>query len=170
MFDVDYELKVLKRIVEIDTDVMKKTGYVECARILREEAEAIGLGVEVYDSKDYAGDGIYLGKGGNFQQIYSGNAASPSLFDGNIAFVADGSLLFYDGNDITTIATNNVHDPCLYEDSIVYHAYDGNDFEIYVARSVPVPEPSTALLFGSGLFAIGIQRKVFSWLRKFGVS
>ncbi|RLE53857.1 MAG: hypothetical protein DRJ26_02790 [Candidatus Methanomethylicota archaeon] len=58
MFDVDYELKVLKRIVEIDTDVMKKTGYVECARILREEAEAIGLGVEVYDSKDYAGDGI----------------------------------------------------------------------------------------------------------------
>ncbi len=58
MYDVDYELNILKRIVEIDTDVMKKTGYVECANVLKEEAEAIGLKVEVYDSKDYAGDGI----------------------------------------------------------------------------------------------------------------
>ncbi len=58
VFDVDYELKILSRIVEVDTDVMKKTGYVECAKILREEAEAIGLKVEVYDSVDYAGDGI----------------------------------------------------------------------------------------------------------------
>jgi len=47
---------LLSRLVEIDSDSNVKTGYVECADVIRKEAESIGLKTEVYDSAELAAD------------------------------------------------------------------------------------------------------------------
>lgn len=46
---MEYELSILKRLVEIDTDVTKKIGYYECALAIKEIMEEIGLKVEFFD-------------------------------------------------------------------------------------------------------------------------
>jgi len=50
--DIDF----LARLVEIDTDSNLKTGYVECANVIKKEAESIGLRTEIYDSVEMASD------------------------------------------------------------------------------------------------------------------
>jgi succinyl-diaminopimelate desuccinylase len=51
MYDLDFELNVLKKIVAVNSDSITKSGYKECASIVADEAEKIGLKVEVFDSK-----------------------------------------------------------------------------------------------------------------------
>ncbi len=51
MYDIDFELNVLKKVVEVNSDSLTKSGYEECASIVADEAEKIGLKVEVFDSK-----------------------------------------------------------------------------------------------------------------------
>jgi len=46
---IAYELDVLRRLVEIDTDVMKKTGYSKCAAAIKELMEEANLKVDVFD-------------------------------------------------------------------------------------------------------------------------
>jgi len=58
MQDLEYEVNVLKRIVSFNTDSVTKSHYRECAEAIAEEAEKIGLKVEVYDAKDKAGDNL----------------------------------------------------------------------------------------------------------------
>ena len=50
--DIDF----LSRLVEIDSDSSLKTGYSECANVIKREAESIGLKTEVYDSAEVAAD------------------------------------------------------------------------------------------------------------------
>jgi succinyl-diaminopimelate desuccinylase len=50
--DIDF----LARIVALNTDSDMKTNYVECADIVRKEAESIGLRTETYDSLEAAPD------------------------------------------------------------------------------------------------------------------
>jgi len=52
-----YEVSVLKELVEVNTDVTRKTGYADCARLIAQRMEALGLAVEVFDSAERAGDG-----------------------------------------------------------------------------------------------------------------
>ena len=92
----------------------------------------------------YAGSGIYYSNGGSPQRIYEGIAGRPSLFDGRIAYTADGNLLLYDGVSTTTIATINANRLCLFEEEIAFDANDGNDHEIYLARPIPENEPPIA--------------------------
>lgn len=47
---------LLSRLVEINSDSNLKTGYVECADVIKKEAESIGLKTEVYDSAELAAD------------------------------------------------------------------------------------------------------------------
>jgi succinyl-diaminopimelate desuccinylase len=49
-------MDLLSRLVEIDSDSNLKTGYVECADVIKKEAESIGLKTEVYDSAELAAD------------------------------------------------------------------------------------------------------------------
>ena len=50
--------------------------------------------------------------------------------------------------------------PSLYDDTIAWHRYDGNDFEIIYAKQTPVPEPATMLLFDIGLLRLaGVSRR-----------
>lgn len=53
---ISSDMDLLSRLVEIDSDSDLKTGYVECADIIKKEAEAIGLKTEVYDSAEFAMD------------------------------------------------------------------------------------------------------------------
>jgi len=46
---MEYELSILKRLVEIDTDVTKKIGYYDCALVLREIMKEIGLKVDFFN-------------------------------------------------------------------------------------------------------------------------
>ena len=50
------EIDLLSRLVEINSDSTLKTGYVECANLIKREAEATGLKTEVYDSAELAAD------------------------------------------------------------------------------------------------------------------
>jgi succinyl-diaminopimelate desuccinylase len=49
MKGIDYEIFLLRDLVEIDTDVMKKVGYSDCASLIREKMKELGLKVEVFD-------------------------------------------------------------------------------------------------------------------------
>jgi succinyl-diaminopimelate desuccinylase len=51
-----YELELLSKLVEIDTNAQTKTGYVACSEVIRTEAEKLGLKVRVYDSVKLASD------------------------------------------------------------------------------------------------------------------
>jgi succinyl-diaminopimelate desuccinylase len=57
MAGIDYELDLLSRLVSINTDVSKKTGYSECANLISKEMKAIGLNVDIYDPMAQTGDG-----------------------------------------------------------------------------------------------------------------
>jgi len=57
MAGIDYELDLLSRLVSINTDVSKKTGYSECASLISKEMKAIGLKVDIYDPVAKTGDG-----------------------------------------------------------------------------------------------------------------
>ena len=56
MQDIDYELDVLKKIVAVNSDSITKSGYKECADIVADEAQKIGLKVEIFDSKAKSSD------------------------------------------------------------------------------------------------------------------
>lgn len=49
MGEIEYELSLLKELVEIDTDVMKKVGYLDCASLIKEKMAELGLKVEVFE-------------------------------------------------------------------------------------------------------------------------
>ena len=54
--EMSHELSLLSRLVQIDTDANTKVGYVDCAELIRKEAEDIGLKTQVYDSRDMSED------------------------------------------------------------------------------------------------------------------
>ncbi len=54
--ELSEDIDLLSRLVEIDSDSNLKTGYLECADVIKKEAESIGLKTEVYDSADLAPD------------------------------------------------------------------------------------------------------------------
>lgn len=54
--DLEYEINILSRLVSVNTDAESKLGYSECARIIAEEAEKLGLSVSIYDSINLADD------------------------------------------------------------------------------------------------------------------
>jgi succinyl-diaminopimelate desuccinylase len=56
---LDYEIGLLSRLVEINTESVPKRGYDECASILVEEAEKCSLDVEIVDGEKGAKDGLY---------------------------------------------------------------------------------------------------------------
>lgn len=55
---MDYEVELLEKLISIDTDVNKKTGYVEMADFLEKECESLGLNVKVYDGASIVKDGF----------------------------------------------------------------------------------------------------------------
>ena len=50
------EIDLLSRLVEVNSDSNLKTGYVECANLIRREIEALGLEVTVHDSAELSTD------------------------------------------------------------------------------------------------------------------
>ena len=54
--EISREIELLSRLVEIDSDANLKTGYVECADLIRKEVEAIGLKTEICDSVELSAD------------------------------------------------------------------------------------------------------------------
>ncbi|MCK4885545.1 ArgE/DapE family deacylase, partial [Candidatus Bathyarchaeota archaeon] len=55
---LDYEINLLSKLVEINTESVPKKGYVECASIIVEEAENNALTVEIVDGEKGAKDGL----------------------------------------------------------------------------------------------------------------
>jgi succinyl-diaminopimelate desuccinylase len=51
-----YELDLLSRLVEIDTDANTKTGYVKCSELIQKEAQELGMRTRVYDSGERSND------------------------------------------------------------------------------------------------------------------
>jgi succinyl-diaminopimelate desuccinylase len=55
---LEYEIELLRKLVEIDTDSVSKKGYEECASLIIKEAEHNSLDVEVIDGEKGAKDGL----------------------------------------------------------------------------------------------------------------
>ena len=55
---LDYELSLLSRLVEINTESVPKKGYNECASVIVEEAEKNSLTAEIVDGEKGANDGL----------------------------------------------------------------------------------------------------------------
>jgi succinyl-diaminopimelate desuccinylase len=55
---LDYEINLLSRLVEINTESVPKKGYSECASIIVEEAENNSLTAEIVDGEKGAKDGL----------------------------------------------------------------------------------------------------------------
>jgi succinyl-diaminopimelate desuccinylase len=55
---IDYEIELLSKMVEIDTESVVKKGYDECASVIIEEAKRNSLDVEVVDGEKAAKDGL----------------------------------------------------------------------------------------------------------------
>jgi succinyl-diaminopimelate desuccinylase len=55
---LEYELKLLSRLVEVNTDSVSKEGYNECASLIVEEAKRNLLDVEIIDGERGAKDGL----------------------------------------------------------------------------------------------------------------
>jgi succinyl-diaminopimelate desuccinylase len=55
---LSYELDLLSRMVEIDTDSVTKKGYDKCASVIVEEAKRNSLDVEIIDGEKAAKDGL----------------------------------------------------------------------------------------------------------------
>ncbi|MFQ5759084.1 MAG: ArgE/DapE family deacylase [Candidatus Bathyarchaeia archaeon] len=58
MSSLSYEIDLLSRIVEIDTDSVTKKGYDKCASVIVEEAKRNSLDVEIVDGEKAAKDGL----------------------------------------------------------------------------------------------------------------
>ncbi|MFP3985664.1 MAG: M20 family metallopeptidase [Candidatus Bathyarchaeia archaeon] len=58
MSSLDYELDLLSKMVEIDTDSVSKKGYEKCASIIVKAAEQNSLDVEIIDGEKEAKDGL----------------------------------------------------------------------------------------------------------------
>ena len=58
MASLDYEINLLSRLVELNTESIPKKGYGECASILVEEAENNSLTAEIVDGEKGANDGL----------------------------------------------------------------------------------------------------------------
>ncbi len=58
MTSLQYEIDLLSKMVEIDTESVSKKGYDECASIIVEEAERSSLDVEVVNGEEGAKDGL----------------------------------------------------------------------------------------------------------------
>lgn len=58
VFDLEpsEDIDLLSRLVEINSDSNLKTGYIECAEVIKKEVESIGLKTEIYDSAELAQD------------------------------------------------------------------------------------------------------------------
>lgn len=56
---LDYEVKFLSKMVEVDTDSVSKKGYEKCASIIIQEAEQSKLDAEIIDGEKGAKDGLY---------------------------------------------------------------------------------------------------------------
>jgi len=127
------------------------------------------------------GDGgeIYYWDGKNTIKLTDNNYTDyyPSLYDGTIAWTGrdaiDGDLEIYywDGNNVIQITDNDYTDknPSLYNGTIAWDATDGTDTELFYwdggslglaplpppePTEQPIPEPSTILLFSTGICGI----------------
>ena len=58
MAPLDYELNLLSRLVEINTESVPKKGYKECASVIIEEAKKHSLKAEIIDGEKGAKDGL----------------------------------------------------------------------------------------------------------------
>ena len=58
MASLDYEINLLSKLVEINTESVPKKGYDECASIIVEEAENNALTAEIVDGEKGANDGL----------------------------------------------------------------------------------------------------------------
>ena len=58
MSSLDYEINLLSKMVEIDTESVSKKGYNECAAVIVEEAKRNSLDVEIIDGEKAAKDGL----------------------------------------------------------------------------------------------------------------
>lgn len=58
MTSLEYEINLLSKMVEINTDSVSKKGYDKCASLIIEEAERNSLDVEVIDGEKGAKDGL----------------------------------------------------------------------------------------------------------------
>ncbi|MCW4051592.1 MAG: ArgE/DapE family deacylase [Candidatus Bathyarchaeota archaeon] len=58
MRSLEYEINLLSKMVEIDTDSVSKKGYDKCATLIVEEAEKNSLEAEIIDGEKGAKDGI----------------------------------------------------------------------------------------------------------------
>ncbi|TRO50462.1 ArgE/DapE family deacylase [Candidatus Bathyarchaeota archaeon] len=58
MRSLDYEISLLSKLVEINTESVPKTGYNECASIIVDEAKKYSLKTEIVDGEKGANDGL----------------------------------------------------------------------------------------------------------------
>lgn len=58
MSSIDYEIKLLSKMVAVNTDSMTKEGYSECSALIVKEAEQNSLDAEVIDGESIAKDGF----------------------------------------------------------------------------------------------------------------
>ena len=58
LVSLDYEINLLSRLVEINTESVPKRGYNECASIIVQEAENNSLTAEIVDGENGAKDGL----------------------------------------------------------------------------------------------------------------
>jgi len=56
---LEYEIDLLSKLVEIDTESVSKKGYGRCASLIVEEAQRNSLDVEIIDGEKGAKDGLY---------------------------------------------------------------------------------------------------------------
>lgn len=58
MNSIDYEVNLLSKLVEVDTNALTKEGYDDCASIIVEEAKKFSLDVQVSNGKKVSEDGL----------------------------------------------------------------------------------------------------------------
>ena len=58
LVSLDYEINLLSKLVEINTESVPKKGYEECASVIADEAKKCALKVEIVDGKKGAKDGL----------------------------------------------------------------------------------------------------------------
>ncbi len=108
------------------------------------------------------------GIGNSFDDVLTINSS------GKVAWAANDEnnwdIFFYDGKDVYNVTNSPNYDersPVLNDfNDITWHAYDGNDYEIFKAKAIVipgaesvVPEPATMTLFGIGLLGVGAIKR-----------